>query len=511
MRGIIYKATNTLNGKVYIGQTVSGLPARKKDHMRDAKTDVSNAFHVALYQYPNAFEWEVIDSFSGTKEQVIHALNVAEEYHILTSHSTDPHYGYNSTYGGYSSDKFAEQIKRRAKAFGGSAKQLLQYSKSGDFIREFASLKEVSSFLKRDKVSPKDLITGLHYGFQWRLKENEYFPRKITAYSFPSTITHKTAVAVYRSDGLLVGEYETIKEALDSTNKKSARIRSDIGNIEIREHQARDFYYFRLGDVPAPNFININIKRKQIKPKTDCRKAVSCYSQEGELINTYESISEAHRVTGMAGTAIRRYCEMREPIVLAPNSQAKYIWQYSDEKPKPKIAVIDHRAKMVEKMTWKIQPDGTKKREPVIVSERKANKYKKKMEHRIIQYSLQGQFIKVWENANIAAESQTDNYSAIYSSLRGKQGKKTNYIWRYYSDNYPEQLIANNPTNTDNTSQESVRRKDDTILEIDKAGKVISTYKNTSEAAEKSGFSQSYICNVLAGRIRHPKRRFKRP
>ena len=509
MRGIIYKATNTLNGKVYIGQTVTGLPARKQRHMSDAKTDVSNAFHVALCQYPNAFEWEVIDSFSGTREQVIHALNVAEEYHILTSHSTNPRYGYNSTYGGYSSDKFAEQIKRRAKAFGGSAKQLLQYSKSGDFIREFASLKEVSSFLKRDKVSPKDLITGLHYGFQWRLKENEYFPRKITAYSFPSTITHKTAVAVYRSDGLLVGEYETIKEALDSTNEKSARIRSDIGNIEIREHQARDFYYFRLGDAPAPNFININIKRKQIKPKTDCRKAVSCYSQEGELINTYESISEAHRVTGMTGTAIRRYCEMREPIVLAPNSQTKYVWQYSPGTPKKRIQVKNLKVETIIVKKWKYLSDGTRVSVDTQVTKNKS-KSSRKMEHRIIQYSLQGQFIKVWENTNIAAESQTDNYSAIYSSLKGKQGKKTNYIWRYYSDNYPNQLPANNTTNTDGTRKESVR-KDDTILEVNKAGEVIATYKNTSEAAERSGFSQSYICNVLAGRIRHPKRRFKRP
>lgn len=510
MRGIIYKATNTLNGKVYIGQTIAGLPARKQQHMSDAKTDVSNAFHVALYQYPNAFEWEVIDSFSGTKEQVIHALNVAEEYHILTSHSTDSRYGYNSTYGGYSSDKFAEQIKRRAKAFGGSAKQLLQYSKSGDYIREFASLREVSSFLKRDKVSPKDLITGLHYGFQWRLKENEYFPRKIKAYVSPSTTTHKTAVAVYRNDGLLVGEYETIKEALTETNEKSARVRDGIGDIEIREHQVKDFYYFRLGDVPAPNLINIYIKKKQIKNKTDCRKAVSCYSQDGELIHTYKSISEGHRVTGMSCPAIIRYCKTREPIVLAPNSKTKYVWQYSDEKPKPKIAVINHRAKKVEKMTWKIQPDGTKKREPVIVSEKKANQYKRIMEHRIIQYSLQGQFIKVWENANIAADSQTDNYSAIYSSLKGKQGKKTNYIWRYYSDNYPNQLPANNTTNTDDARKENVR-KDDTILEVNKAGEVIAAYKNTSEAAERSGFSQSYICNVLAGRIRHPKRRFKRP
>ena len=456
--------------------------------MSDAKMDVSNAFHVALYQYPNAFEWEVIDSFSGTKEQVIHALNVAEEYHILISHSTDPHYGYNSTYGGYSSGKFAEQIKRRLKAFGGSAKQLLQYDRDGNFVREFSSLNEVSAFLKRDKVSPKDLITGLHYGYQWRVKENEYFPKKIDAYQLSSYATKKTPVAVYRNDGLLVGEYETIKDSLIATGQKTANIRETIGDIEVREYQVRDFYFFRLGDNAAPNFINISIIKKikkgeQTKRGTSTNIPVLAYdAKTGVLLKEYPSISDAHKYSGAADSTIKYYLLREEPFnVNSPRT--KYIWVRKTDTAKPSVMVI-----------------------PFVRQEQR-----QKMEHRIIQYSLQGQFIKVWENANIAADSQTDNYSAIYSSLKGKQGKKTNYIWRYYSDNYPEQLIANNPTNTDNTSQESVRRKDDTILEIDKAGKVISTYKNTSEAAEKSGFSQSYICNVLAGRIRHPKRRFKRP
>ena len=70
MKGIIYKATNTFNGKVYIGQTIAGLPKRKSQHYKDAKSDSDNIFHVALYQYPNAFEWETIDTFTGTKEEV---------------------------------------------------------------------------------------------------------------------------------------------------------------------------------------------------------------------------------------------------------------------------------------------------------------------------------------------------------------------------------------------------------------------------------------------------------
>lgn len=453
--------------------------------MNDARADGSNAFHVALYQYPKAFKWEVINTFSGTKEQVIHALNIAEEYHILTSHSTDPRYGYNSTHGGYSSGKFAEQIKQRIRAFGGSAKQMLQYDKEGNFIKEFASLNEVSASLKRDKVSPKDLITGLHYGYQWRPKENEYFPKKIDAYTPPDAATRKVPVAAYRNDGLLVGEYETIKEALIATNQKSATVRDNIEDLQLREHQAREFYFFRLGDDPAPNTINISVlkKKEQTKTETPTNIPVLAYdAKTGTLLKEYPSMFDAHKYTGAADSTIRYYLLRKEPFkVNSPHT--KYIWVRKTDTVKPSVKVIPFI-----------------KQEP-----------RQKMEHRIIQYSLLGQFIKVWENANIAAASQTDCYSAIYNSLKGKQGKKTNFIWRYYSDNYPNQLPEINPTNVDNSRKENLGRIDDIILEVNKAGEIIATYKNTSEAAEKSGFSQSYICNVLAGRIRHPKRRFKRP
>ena len=86
MKGIIYRATNSYNGKVYIGQTITSLKHRRSEHLRDAVSDSVNHFHLALMQYgKDAFEWDILDEFSGSREDVIHALNVAEEYHILTT------------------------------------------------------------------------------------------------------------------------------------------------------------------------------------------------------------------------------------------------------------------------------------------------------------------------------------------------------------------------------------------------------------------------------------------
>ena len=128
------------------------------------------------------------------------------------------------------------------------------------------------------------------------------------------------------------------------------------------------------------------------------------------------------------------------------------------------------------------------------------------MEHRIIQYTLDGEFVKVWDNAHQAAESGADSAAIIRKSLFGNEIKKTpNYQWRNYHDGFPKNIGRYNPGRAAQTE-----RQEDTIEEVAWDGTIIATYKDTAEAAEKSGFSQSYICNVLAGRIRHPKRKFRR-
>ncbi len=165
MRGIIYKATNTFNGKVYIGQTVATLAHRKGEHLKDAKGDSDNQFHLALYQFPNGFTWEVLDEFSGDRKFVIHSLNVAEEYHILKNDSADEAHGYNSTYGGYSSDKFAEHIERKMRVSDGTAKAVLQYGEDGEVIAECRSPKAIASHLGVQGVPSDTIEDALRYGF----------------------------------------------------------------------------------------------------------------------------------------------------------------------------------------------------------------------------------------------------------------------------------------------------------------------------------------------------------
>ena len=56
----IYKVTNKINGKIYIGQT-NNFEKRKREHLLDKRTN-HQAFKRALNKYGfDGFDWEIID------------------------------------------------------------------------------------------------------------------------------------------------------------------------------------------------------------------------------------------------------------------------------------------------------------------------------------------------------------------------------------------------------------------------------------------------------------------
>ena len=94
--GIIYKVTNKVNGKVYIGQTIQSFYKRKWSHESRAKNSTDNMpFHTALCKYGKSnFEWEIIE-YCDSKEELDEM-----EFHYILQFNTLSSDGYNCTYGG---------------------------------------------------------------------------------------------------------------------------------------------------------------------------------------------------------------------------------------------------------------------------------------------------------------------------------------------------------------------------------------------------------------------------
>jgi len=95
--GIIYKATFP-NGKCYVGQTITGLEHRKKQHIYCLDRE-NTAFHNAIKKYgAESVVWEVIDTAENIED--LDAKEVAWiAFHKSYAHATESN-GYNLTLGG---------------------------------------------------------------------------------------------------------------------------------------------------------------------------------------------------------------------------------------------------------------------------------------------------------------------------------------------------------------------------------------------------------------------------
>lgn len=96
MHGIIYKATNQLTGKSYIGQTNQSIQTRKTEHKYNAKNNIyCSYFHRSIRKYGwDNFQWEVLCECASREE-----MNEKEMYYIKELDTFGSN-GYNLTFGG---------------------------------------------------------------------------------------------------------------------------------------------------------------------------------------------------------------------------------------------------------------------------------------------------------------------------------------------------------------------------------------------------------------------------
>lgn len=108
---IIYLATNTVNGKQYVGQTVKLFEIRKSQHLSKTRLNAKCAFHSALNKYgEEAFKWEIVEGCANIDD-----LNEAEEMWIEKLNTIAPN-GYNLTTGGFNYIVSDEAKKKMSKS-----------------------------------------------------------------------------------------------------------------------------------------------------------------------------------------------------------------------------------------------------------------------------------------------------------------------------------------------------------------------------------------------------------
>lgn len=102
--GIIYKAINIVNDKIYIGQTTKKLELRIHGHKK-----AGNYFHKAIKKYSiESFTWEILEHCNSKEEMD------EMEFHYIKQYNSFGKAGYNLTQGGGYSlpHRFSEEEKK---------------------------------------------------------------------------------------------------------------------------------------------------------------------------------------------------------------------------------------------------------------------------------------------------------------------------------------------------------------------------------------------------------------
>ena len=277
----IYKITNKINGKIYIGQTTGTIHDRWIGHCSDARTRCNNsAVDKAINKYGKEnFIVEQLEEVPD-EERFERESEYIEEYSSMIS---DGH-GYNMVLRGFNLHGYEVKPPRI----------FLQYSLDGKFIREYSSKHECI------KINPNFTIGSLnkalngefasYKGFLWKYKDDDITIKElINKYNqlhqkrSGICITRKIA-KLNKDNGEIVTIYSSLTEAAkDISTDNMKTIRSNISHAAKYHTVSHGYKWEYIEDLKYKNYKKIEQLDKDTK----------------KIIHIYENGKEAAKEMGL--------------------------------------------------------------------------------------------------------------------------------------------------------------------------------------------------------------------
>lgn len=288
--GYIYKITNKVNGKVYIGKTINSIEHRWKQHIEKSKK-LDYPFYKAIRKYgPDNFSLEQIEEVS------LDILNEREIYWIDF---------YNSYYEGYNA------------TFGGDGDVKYNYSEIANYQSQVQSL---SKTMKKFGCSPQTVEKACR---------SCNIPSPMESY----VDKVKTPVVMMNEQGECLQNFNTLCEAGKyiasqgfSKNKRSAinaifrAINYKKRNNNRTTNYACNYYWCYQKDY-------YDGYKNEILNSQNHPRAVVQLSKDEVFIAVFPSIAEASRATGIGQCNIGNVCHKYHQRKIAGG----YKWMFLEE------------------------------------------------------------------------------------------------------------------------------------------------------------------------------------
>lgn len=278
----IYKVTNTINGKIYIGKT-SQFKERKWQHERCYKKEDCR-FHRAIQYYgKDKFNWEIIDETNSLDK----AYELEKKY--IKEYSSYHPKGYNMTKGGAGGSMW-------------NARPVVRLTLDGEFVKRYDSAGEA----KLDGFHGSDVLLvckGVNCSCKGYLFmfEDEYNERGARKY-YPSKPKETTPIIQCDLNGNFINEFTSVKQAAEETGTCRTTI---SGVITGHYKSANGFIFVYKDDFPIKDISKYHHNKKgrkiaQINPKTN------------EVIKVFDRIADAGRELNVNYKAIHKVVDKPE-------------------------------------------------------------------------------------------------------------------------------------------------------------------------------------------------------
>ena len=286
--GFIYKIWNDVNDCIYIGRTYRTVEKRWKEHVDYAKRGFKTKLYDAMREYGlDHFNIDVVDTFTVSLKQDIKQLCIDNEMKWIKFYKSNNAILYNETEGGYDYDGLKNEEK-----------PVIMYDLFCNKINEFNSISEASDYSGIDNSSisacalkHKDIYSARNY--IWR-----YASQPLTDDEIIELNQRYRGVWQYDFDGCLINEFYRPHEAakyIENTFNITANGANIVSCMCGKKKSAYDYVWRYRGD-------------SFDKYELPIIKNVEQYSLDGKYIATYEKAVIASNETKISINAIRSCC-----------------------------------------------------------------------------------------------------------------------------------------------------------------------------------------------------------